>query len=447
MLLALLVVIVLYIPYAARLPDTLGPPGVNVLTVFFVAALCMRLGQKDPVKRHAPYKRRFVFFIACLVFSWLIATLRGDGDVLEDLTYLKNYIFYLFLFFLYFHSVRTKASARLVVGAILAVALLGMLQAIRQGLDYGIGSFGWTHRASGPFAVNWTEANRAGVYFAMFTPAFLAIALYYKGHKWLRLGAAAAVPAGLFAIFVTYSRQSYVIVALVMLLLLARKSWIILPIALVPIVTFEAWAPSAAIERMEMTYQEKAEGAPEAAAGDSQYDISTESRWILWGGALRMVQEKPWGIGLIRFHRDISKYTQFSLDAHNGYVLTVAESGIQGLVALLALMFAMVQLGWSVVSRPSDSETLTIGMIFLAATAGILLGNLYGSPFYYGNLMGDYWALAGVVARYALLARDGAPDAAPLRTDSKGRLRFRHGAEGIRGTLPAGRAVTTHSHA
>mgnify|MGYP001391775273 CR=1 FL=1 len=52
------------------------------------------------------------------------------------------------------------------------------------------------------------------------------------------------------------------------------------------------------------------------------------------------------GIGANRFKSEIGNYSRYSgKDAHNYYVLTLAETGWQGLLSLLWLVWAMWRLG------------------------------------------------------------------------------------------------------
>ena len=51
---------------------------------------------------------------------------------------------------------------------------------MREGIDYGFGAYNPMRRASGPFGEDWHNANRAGVFYAMFMPMFVALALFLK---------------------------------------------------------------------------------------------------------------------------------------------------------------------------------------------------------------------------------------------------------------------------
>ena len=58
-----------------------------------------------------------------------------------------------------------------------------------------------------------------------------------------------------------------------------------------------------------------------------------------------MWQDHPAGVGLNRFPRKIGDYSNYSdFDAHNMYVLILAECGPLGLAALLWLLWRMLRL-------------------------------------------------------------------------------------------------------
>ncbi len=73
-----------------------------------------------------------------------------------------------------------------------------------------------------PFSCDWTNSNRAGVFFAMFTPLFVAVAIQYTKKKWVRLGALVifCVELGVFATFVTIrARRAFLAVTMLFILL------------------------------------------------------------------------------------------------------------------------------------------------------------------------------------------------------------------------------------
>jgi hypothetical protein len=47
-----------------------------------------------------------------------------------------------------------------------------------------------------------------------------------------------------------------------------------------------------------------------------------------------------------------------------------------------------------------DPERTALALGFSVMTICVMLGNIYGSPFLEGAIMGPYWAMAGLLERY-----------------------------------------------
>jgi O-antigen ligase len=280
---------------------------------------------------------------------------------------------------------------------VLMVATVAGLEAWSEASSYGIGGYVESHRAAGPFGPDYRSANRAGVFYAMFIPMLAGIVLFLRGRPLWRMLALGALVILVGAVLVTYSRQSYFIALFGIALLSLRRGVGTTIVLLVGFVCVMPWLPQGAFERVEETKQE-------GQLGEESYDESTESRWDIWAGAISMWSENPAGIGLNRFKQTIGNYSSYAgKDAHNYYVLTLAEAGVQGLIALLWLALAFWRLGSHLKRRAVDAESYALAISFQIAALCMLLGNIYGSPFTEGSVMAIFWALAGILERYAQL--------------------------------------------
>lgn len=83
----------------------------------------------------------------------------------------------------------------------------------------------------------------------------------------------------------------------------------------------------------------------------AERDASAASRLIIWGGALRMVREHPWGVGVGRFRDMIGQYiddpSYAYRDAHNTFVICATEIGLPGLLTYGAALVV----SWITLSR------------------------------------------------------------------------------------------------
>ncbi|MCE5234154.1 MAG: O-antigen ligase family protein [Mizugakiibacter sp.] len=394
MLKMLLAAIVVYLVNQIHFPSELGLKGLNVANLMFLVALLM-LPRGQPQAREQPMlKGALLLFFGMLTFAFIVAQLARPGDILQDVTYLKNAIFYPLFYFLFLAAVRDMRTLKFLLFMVLLVVAVAALEAIREALDYGIGTFAENHRSAGPFGMDYRSANRAGVYYAMFLPLFASVALNLRDRKWLRMIALGGVLLTAAAVVFTYSRQSYFIALAGIAILLMRRG-LFTALLLGGVIAYSiTLLPVGVTERVEQTQQT-------GDYGQDELDPSTASRFEIWQGAVRMWSEQPWGIGLDRFKREIGNYSGFKhFDAHNFYVLTLAECGIQGLVALLLLAAALLRLARRARRLAYDAESRTLAWGFTVCTICMLLGNLYGSPFLEGTVMGDYWILCALTERY-----------------------------------------------
>lgn len=438
-------------------PQSLGVPGLNVLNllclVLWIAHLhTRRRNEVKPILR----KRLFLLF-GMLLYAFAIAQATLPGNLIADINYLKASIFYPIFFFMFFYVVRTEDDIRFIMYACLFTGMIAGLEAIREGLAYGNVTFNDAKRASGPFGEDASTANRAGIFFCMFFCLALATILYHPepGNKWIRGAAIFALVALLGGIFYTFSRQSYIIVGLVGALMMFRRGPVVIVILAIAIGGYQFWVPEAAIDRLQDTQQVDEDGV-------EIVDDSTSSRWVQWEAAWRMIQDQPYGIGFNRFKDLSASYGgKENLDAHNHYVLFAAEAGPLGLIVHLIVVFSFLWCAhryFRLAKRRKNPLGRTLSSGFLFMSIAMLLGNVYGSPFSNGEVMGLYWALGGLMARHfymlrkesrqatpamlATMTEDQAAEAGtetqPIRTRPRRRSRRRQGPDGIPATAMQG---------
>lgn len=380
-------------------PQSLGVPGLNVLNLLCLVVWLahLRTGRKNDVK--PILRKRFFILFAVIFYAFLIAQVTLPEEILVDINYLKAAIFYPMYFFIFFYIVRSESDIRFIMYVCLFVAMVAGLEAVREGLDYGNLTFNHSKRASGPFGEDASTANRAGIFFSMFFCLALATILYHPepGNRWIRWAAMFTAFIILAGTFYTFSRQSYLIIAAVAALMMLRRGPALIVILLVAALSYQFWVPDAAIDRLSDTQQVDEDGK-------EIVDDSTSSRWVQWEAGWQMILDKPLGIGFRRFKQLSKSYGgKKDLDAHNHYVLFAAEAGPIGLIVHLVLIFSLWWYGHSyyrLAKLRKNPLGRTLGSGFAFMTVAMILGNVYGSPFSNGEVMGLYWALAGLMARH-----------------------------------------------
>jgi len=98
------------------------------------------------------------------------------------------------------------------------------------------------------------------------------------------------------------------------------------------------------------------------------------------------------------------------MDAHNSFVLMTAEAGVQGLLAFVVVLVGLMGLAVRLIRAARDDEARALAYGYAVSVVCLVLGNLYGSAFFSGEVMGNFWALSGLVARHR----------APLLSATKG---------------------------
>jgi len=398
----LFVVNQLHFPWETGIPALAPTNLIFLLVLFFMRGKPEMLDTGEPI-----LKRRLLWFYGALGLAFLWAQVLAPREIIDDLVYLKTALFYPLYYFLYLNCRQDEKTTRQLIIWIMIIAAVAGLEAIREGLDYGFGKYNPFRRASGPFGVDWHHANRAGVFFGIFTPMFVALALFLKGQKLWRIGAIGGIALLAGGALFTYSRQSYILILLSMALLLVRRSVILATVIGIVLVSSVNYLPDSVIQRAEETKQQGKGGAEEV-------DVSTASRWEIWEGAMGMWREYPMGVGLNRFKTRIGNYCKYKgMDAHNFYVLTLAETGPQGLITYIMFLVALFRLAkfLRMNAPPGDHEAVALTLGFTMSTVCMVLGQIYGSPTFEGSVMGCYWALCGLMERYIKFKMQGKADA------------------------------------
>ncbi len=401
----LLAVLIVYMPNALHLALDTGIPGVNAANILFLLVVVTLLpGGKRyrPLQPTGPVTWSLLLLFVALTIGFGIAQWKMPLDLMADLTYLKNLIFYPLLYFLFRRCGQDTKGTRQLIILVMLVAAVAAIEAVREGLDYGFGAYSESRRASGPFGTDYLSANRAGVFYAMFLPMFAAMALFFRRQKLWRIAAIIGCVIMATAIMATYSRQSYLIALVAVALLLVRRNLVLAVLIGVLIVPAIGLLPDSVTQRVAETEQQD-------SVGGEQLDTSTASRFEIWDGAMGMWDEHAAGVGLNRFKNHIGDYAPRyrGYDAHNIYVLLLAECGPLGVGALLYLLWRLLAMGVgfarSVPASDHEAKALSLGFILMVISAA--LGNVYGSPFFEGAVMANFWALCGLMEHYFGLKR------------------------------------------
>jgi hypothetical protein len=377
-------------------------PGVAPINILFLLIIWQLRSKPDVLGPEVQglLKKPMVIWFWMITLGFLISELRSAEMFLDDFTFFKNALFYPLYYYVYLRSRQDEKTTRWLIIWIMVIAAVAGLEGLREGLDYGFGKFRAEKRASGPFGKDWANANRAGVFYAMFMPMFVSLALFLRKRILWRLAAVGGCILLAGGALATYSRQAYGLIVLGFALLLVRKNILIAVLVAAMAGTLVSYLPDAATQRVEETSQAN-------NTKHNDVDTSTASRWEIWAGGMQMLKEHPIGVGFRKFSHEIGNYASAykGFDAHNFYVLTLCENGPQTLVAFLFVIYTLFRITAFVRRnvQPEDPEMRALAYGFTITTLCMALGGFYGSPTFEGPVMGPYWALCGLLERYTHL--------------------------------------------
>jgi O-antigen ligase len=270
---------------------------------------------------------------------------------------------------MYLVAVSFGASEREVT-AVCVLTMLGGAVAATAGIVLGFEAD--TERAvRGTLAIAGREANPNGVAQSLLLPLSMAIGMLLASRRiWGRAVAVAGVCVIAAGIFLTMSRASLAAVALMIGVLLYRfrMRWQVLAVigvltALLPLM------PDLFFQRVSDVFT----GAETTGAG----------RTGIWEVGVRALERFGWfGAGLSNFPAVYDMYAStpprgLSRGAHNTYLGTWVESGVVGLVFLLAAVVSHLR----IVKRPNEGMSQAVlPAVCEAACFGFLVVAFFGDP-------------------------------------------------------------------
>ncbi len=230
----------------------------------------------------------------------------------------------------------------------------------------------------------------------MFLPLVGALTLNAKGWRG-RLGGVAALGLGLAAIGMTYSRSSWLGLALAAVVFLALMDWRFLPAMAVVGVCAIPFLPQSILNRI-------------LTIGNMK-DSSARYRIAIYEDTARLL--KDYGVTGVGLGSDVTRRVflhyptlydgNYPIHTHNNYLQMWAEVGIFGLLAYLALIAGQIKEGLRAF-RKADKPLKRVLAAALGALAGILAVSLVEYTWFYPRNMFLFWILFAVVACCVKLA-------------------------------------------
>ncbi len=286
----------------------------------------------------------------------------------------------------------------------LVEGLLGVYQFLFQVGPEGFVLMRRYMRAYGTFA----QPNPYGGYLGLLLPLAYVIALT-QGRAWLHpqgpvslaerllwplsVVATLAMGAGLFMSWSRGALLGLIAGAALVALALVRRAWpAFLGLALLLLATFPVWqplVPASYLARLGNTTEYLGQDLALVEVDDDNFAVI--ERLAHWDAAWQMFSRHPWlGVGIGQYAEvypavALPRWQNPLGHAHNYYLHTLAEIGLLGLAAYLALLLGSLALAWQR-SRDAGAWPCTLGLAALGMLGHLVVhsavDNLYVQDMY-----------------------------------------------------------------
>jgi len=342
------------------------------------------LGLPFTRQRKAPPLTRETILLAVLWFWFLVTTLNVYvsplfvhhlADTAQKLLTVSK------IFLMVFVSLMLVVDSRRLRIWYLVTAGIFAFFALKSAV-FGVLTAG-QYKIYGPGNSMIADNNDFGLAMNIALPMFVCMARTERS-QFLRWTFRVAIPLGIIAVVLTYSRGAMVGLMVLLVFWASKSRYKVLGAAflIVTVLAIFAYAPGAWIQRMETIRT-----APET-------DASAQSRLRAWKFALDLARDHPvFGGGFETF--TLPLYAQYAIDDSHGphsiYFQVLAEHGVPGLLLFLSLIASCWWSCRQLIRRFRDSGSLTYlaeyaRMVQLSTLAflvsGAFLGRAYFDLFY-----------------------------------------------------------------
>lgn len=349
--------------------------------------------------------KMIALFLFVMVTTYFLNMLRFDfTQMLSGFILMGRFGMYVIVAGMAFDMLdrdKTGFFKKLLIGTMILsmvlITVLGFLQLIffPSFLELGLYLEGWDPHI-GRLLSTWFDPNFIGGYLAFVLPVTLALGIYFKRKKQIRLAAILLFISamGLIALYLTFSRSGYLalIVALGILTFFASRKMLV-ALVMVVILAFTV-SP-----RMQERTIEAVDSAKGLIGLDSQkpLDPTARLRVYSWQFAREIIADYPLlGAGYGRYAFEINERGHGLLSDHSSggsdsSLLTIwAQTGIFGLLSYLAIGFVAAITAIRRIWKKNDFESyLLLGL--LSGFAGIMVHSVFVNSLLYALMMVYLW--------------------------------------------------------
>lgn len=359
------------------------------LLLWIIKMLCSR---KVLVTR-TPLDLPLLLFLLTILIS-LFTSLKLSAS-LNELR--GEFLTYTLLFYLTASNIRSETSVKCLVQALLFGS---MIMAVYGIIDFFANSgdiFSIRYRAG-----SLHQGYEAYAQYIIMVLPFNVLFIFYMRDRWTRIFFAALLVLNCFALFLTHTRGAWLagyaeLMLLAFFVLKRRFRWTVLALIVA--------APLVMVKMLpEHTVWHGANGlAIEGVTSQRRFNTAVE-RLVVWKTFVDEFPKDPFtpaGYGKVNFKRRFAGKDMLGFEqAHNTFINVATQLGVQGLAALLVIIFFILKVCLMVRRSAATELTRSFGLAMFIMTIGFFTANQF-AEFYIDDAAQMFWLLVGVaVALY-----------------------------------------------
>jgi O-antigen ligase len=329
-----------------------------------------------------------MLYIAACMFATLIGIMTQRVRVIGGFFFLLKYYEYFFLYFMTVNIVTTQKQIRSLVLCSLITCLMVSFYALMQ-IPSGV-------RVSAPFEGAEGEPNTLGGYL-VFMIAIMTGFLVTPGSVRRKLPLVILMALAGIALQATLSRASFLAAAVMgvaIVIFISRQSPLLLAVVLSLMVAAPLWMPQSVTQRVMYTFFQPRE-VGQIQVGRLRVDTSTSDRLRSWQQSLDYFYRSPmWGTGVTGGP---------FMDAM--YPRVLVETGLLGTSAFAALLFTVFMMAKYGYQQSTDPYTRGMALGFLFGFFGLLVHAVGSNTFIIVRIMEPFWLYAALLARSQLSSK------------------------------------------
>ena len=348
--------------------------------------LARTFSNNDCGLRKTPLDIPFLLFLITIIIS-LFTSLKFSTSIRE---LRGEFITYMLLFYMVTNSINKEDRIQKLVVVLLAGSFFMAVYAIIDYFSHTSNLFDIAYRTG-----SLHQGYEAYAQYIIMVIPFNILAFYYRGALTDRILLALLLVLNIFALYLTHTRGAFVALYLefTLLAVIVIKN---------NIRRFGAVAGLILITMLlvySMPQKVLWHGGKGLDLETSNPRNTVETRLIVWKNTVEKLVEDPFspaGYGEVNFQRRFpgKEFLGFT-QAHNTFINTAVQLGVQGLIALLLIIYSVLNICWSIWKKEGARFQKFFALSVFIMTIGFFTANQF-AEFYKDDTALLFWLFAGL---------------------------------------------------